>query len=513
MPPQILPFRWIWILVGTRSAMAEGASDQTRRRAQAAQWYIEELYRTRQEREADRVARLKRLEEELRLQGASEGQVRERMQAWARQESQRNRLHRQKIKADDFEPLALIGKGAFGEVRLCREKATSAVYAMKKLRKADMLRRGQVEHVKAERNLLASTCHSRHVVQLVCSFQDAECLYLVMEYLPGGDLMTLLMRKDTLEEQVAKFYIAETVLAIEYVHQNHYIHRDIKPDNLLLDREGHLKLSDFGLCKPVDQPELPPLYEGEEAKDVALAMHLDASAKTEGEGTSWEPSHKGKQEVQRWKQNRRALAFSTVGTPDYIAPEVLLKKGYGMECDWWSVGAILFEMLAGYPPFYADDPMGTCRKIVNWKTYLKFPNDVPMSEDAKDLIGRLLCDVDNRLGTKSVQEIKQHSFFKGIDWDHIYDGPAAYVPTCDPNNELDTSNFESFEESDSEGHPPQNKRHWRKDINFLGYTFKNMEVVDKEVKKKQTQRPSLKQLQEQWYSRGKSNDEDQVEQR
>ncbi|CAH1446707.1 unnamed protein product [Lactuca virosa] len=145
----------------------------------------------------------------------------------------------------------MIGKGAFGEVRVCREKTTGSVFAMKKLKKSEMLRRGQVEHVRAERNLLAEV-DSNCIVKLYCSFQDDEYLYLIMEYLPGGDMMTLLMRKDTLTEDEARFYVAETVLAIESIHKHNYVHRDIKPDNLLLDRYGHLRLSDFGLCKPLD---------------------------------------------------------------------------------------------------------------------------------------------------------------------------------------------------------------------------------------------------------------------
>lgn len=119
------------------------------------------------------------------------------------------------------------------------------------------------------------------------------------------------------------------------------------------------------------------------------------------------------EQLAHWQRNRRQLAFSTVGTPDYIAPEVLLKKGYGMECDWWSVGAIMFECLIGYPPFYSDDPLTTCRKIVNWRMFLRFPPEVPISPAARDLVQRLMCDVDDRLGTQGVEEIKSHPFFAG----------------------------------------------------------------------------------------------------
>uniref|UniRef100_A0A453E6U4 non-specific serine/threonine protein kinase n=1 Tax=Aegilops tauschii subsp. strangulata TaxID=200361 RepID=A0A453E6U4_AEGTS len=282
------------------------------------------------------------------------------------------RLKRHKICVDDFELLTIIGRGAFGEVRLCREKTSGNIYAMKKLKKSDMVIRGQVEHVRAERNLMAEVA-SHCTVKLYYSFQDTEYLYLIMEYLPGGDIMTLLMREDTLTEPVARFYIAETILAIESIHKHNYIHRDIKPDNLLLDKNGHMKLSDFGLCKPIDCSKLSTLSEDEPMGDDNLkeSMDVDSSLSETANGRRWRSQH---EQLQHWQMNRRKLAFSTVGTPDYIAPEVLLKKGYGMECDWWSLGAIMYEMLVGYPPFYSDDPITTCRKF-NLKFKLQEPEE------------------------------------------------------------------------------------------------------------------------------------------
>ncbi|KAM0985485.1 hypothetical protein ACFX13_012972 [Malus domestica] len=199
------------------------------------------------------------------------------------------------------------------------------------------------------------------------------------------------------------------------------------------------------------------------------------------------------------------LAYSTVGNPDYIAPEVLLKKGYGMECDWsvWSLGAIMYEMLVGYPPFYSDDPMSTCRKIVNWRTHLQFPEEAKLSPEAKDLISKLLCNVDQRLGTKGADEIKAHSWFKGIEWDKLYQMKAAFIPEV--NDELDTQNFEKLEEGDNQIETSTRAGPWRKmlsskDVNFVGYTYKNFEIVNDdqlpgiaELKKKSTKpkRPSI----------------------
>ncbi|KAL2599133.1 hypothetical protein AAZV13_10G035100 [Glycine max] len=403
------------------------------------------------------------------------------------------RLQRHKMGVEDFELLTMIGKGAFGEVRVCREKTSGHVYAMKKLKKSEMLRRGQVEHVKAERNLLAEV-DSNCIVKLYCSFQDDEHLYLIMEYLPGGDMMTLLMRKDILTEDEARFYVGETVLAIESIHKHNYIHRDIKPDNLLLDRYGHLKLSDFGLCKPLDCSTL-------EENDFSVGQNVNGSTQ------SSTPKRSQQEQLQHWQINRRTLAYSTVGTPDYIAPEVLLKKGYGMECDWWSLGAIMYEMLVGYPPFYSDDPMLTCRKIVNWKTYLKFPEEARLSPEAKDLISKLLCNVNQRLGSKGADEIKAHPFFKGVEWNKLYQMEAAFIPEV--NDELDTQNFEKFDESDSQTQSSSRSGPWRKmlsskkDLNFVGYTYKNFEIVNDyqvpgmaELKKKQSKpkRPTIKSL-------------------
>ncbi|CAD7702971.1 unnamed protein product [Ostreobium quekettii] len=468
-------------------------SEETKRKADAAKGFIEHLYhKSLRDDYSERVARRAAVEKQLRAGDLSEEEKREVLGAYQQKESEIARLRRAKISVDNFEALTIIGRGAFGEVRIVREKAGQGrLLAMKKLRKADMVRRGQVEHVKAERNVLAEV-HNPFVVTLYYSFQDADYLYLLMEYLPGGDIMTMLMRKDILTEEETRFYIAETVLAVEAIHRHNYIHRDIKPDNLLLDREGHLKLSDFGLCKPVDVQRLPSLPENE----VVAGMD-GVSGKGGGSGRS------PRAMKQHWQQNRRKLAFSTVGTPDYIAPEVLMKKGYGMECDWWSLGAIMYEMLVGYPPFYSDDPMTTCRKIVYWRTFLRFPPEVTMSPDAKDLIQRLLTDADERLGVHGAQQVKEHPFFKGIDWERITQCRAPYVPKVE--HELDTQNFEKFEEEAQMNKARQMRaRHGQRDPEFIGYTYKNYEATTAQggeggvvqLKKKGSARASLAALQQ-----------------
>ncbi|VFR01530.1 unnamed protein product [Cuscuta campestris] len=471
-------------------------SNATQQKVAAAKQYIENHYKEQMKSLQDRRERRNMLEKKLADAQVSEEEQNNLLKYLEKKEREFMRRQRHKMGSEDFEPLTMIGKGAFGEVRICKEKATGHVYAMKKLKKSEMLRRGQVEHVKAERNLLAEV-DSNCIVKLYCSFQDEEYLYLIMEYLPGGDMMTLLMRKDTLTEDEARFYVGETVLAIESIHKHNYIHRDIKPDNLLLDRSGHMKLSDFGLCKPLDCSNL-------HEKDFAAGNNY--SGILESDGRPIVRKRTQQEQLQHWQKNRRMLAYSTVGTPDYIAPEVLLRKGYGMECDWWSLGAIMYEMLVGYPPFYSDEPMSTCRKIVNWRTHLKFPEEAKLSCEAKDLICKLLCNVEQRLGTRGANEIKAHPWFTGTDWDKLYQIKAAFIPEV--NDELDTQNFEKFEESGNEVPATAQSGPWRKmlpskDVNFMGYTYKNYEIVNEsgapgiaELKKKSTKpkRPSIKTL-------------------
>jgi len=365
-------------------------SNHTLDKATKAKLTLENYYSNLITQHRERQDRLKRLEESLSDKGLEESVIAEKRNQHAAKETEFLRLKRSRLGVDDFDPIKVIGKGAFGEVRLVQKVDTGHVYAMKILRKADMVEKEQVAHVRAERDILVEADH-QWVVKMFYSFQDPANLYLVMEFLPGGDMMTLLMKKDILAEEAAQFYIAETVLAIDSIHKLGFIHRDIKPDNILLDARGHVKLSDFGLCTGLKKSHRTEFY-----RDLSQINSSDFTSKIEDDTNPMD----SKRKLESWKKNRRALAYSTVGTPDYIAPEVFLQTGYDKSCDWWSLGVIMFEMLIGYPPFCSETPQETYRKVMNWKTTLEFPPEVPISETAMKTIKRFCDDREDRVQSK-----------------------------------------------------------------------------------------------------------------
>jgi serine/threonine kinase 38 len=434
-------------------------SSNTRDKAEAAKAYIERKYsmqkRTDEERK-DNWGELARKMEELNLTPNEQSLIKQEI---LHKEAEQLRRKRGRVSIFDFEPLSVIGKGAFGEVRVVKHKASGEVLAMKKMNKGEMVYKNQVAHVRAERDVLATSVNP-WIVELKYSFQDERFLYLVMEYLPGGDLMTLLMRKDILTEDESRFYIAESILAVATVHRMNYIHRDLKPDNILIDTTGHIKLSDFGLCKHTPTASTPNFENIRRVEDVP-------------------PSRSTADKRTDYKRNRQ-LAFSTVGTPDYIAPEVFTKQGYTQTVDWWSIGVILFEMLVGYPPFYSDEPSVTCQKIMHWRKTLVIPREARLSPAAADIIRRLVCDANDRLGKNGVEEIKAHPFFSSLNWETIRQAKAPYVPEL--SSETDTRNFDRYEETEP-FYPPESskKRRKRKDINFIGYTYKREDEVERSM--------------------------------
>ncbi|XP_065594907.1 citron Rho-interacting kinase isoform X6 [Cyrtonyx montezumae] len=301
--------------------------------------------------------------------------------------------------AKDFDVKCVVGCGHFADVKVVREKVTGDVYAMKVMSKESLLAQEQVSFFEEERSILSQST-SPWIPQLQYAFQDKKNLYLVMEYQPGGDLLSLLNRyEDQLDESMVQFYLAEMVLAIHSVHQMGYVHRDIKPENVLIDRTGHVKLVDFG---------------------SAAKMTV----------------------------NKTVNAKLPVGTPDYMAPEMLTglngdgKASYGPECDWWSLGVIAYEMIYGRSPFTEGTSAKTFNNIMNFQRYLKFPEDVKVSSEFLDLIQSLLCGQKERLGYEG---LCCHPFFSKIDWNNIRNSPPPFVPTLKSDD--DTSNFDEPEKN------------------------------------------------------------------
>ena len=320
-------------------------------RIEAAKAALEERMRNRKALLTERQRRRNELAEKLQDETLS-GDVKETLkEEFKKEEASVLRKHRKKMSAKDFDSLAIVGRGAFGEVHLVRERDTGRLFALKIMSKAAMIMKNQASNVRAERDAMARAV-DEWVVRLHYSFQDDSYLYLVMDFMPGGDLMSLLIKEDVLPEEAVRFYAAEAVLAIESVHKLGYVHRDLKPDNLLLDPRGHLRLTDLGLCKKLDE-EVPGEELIHEAQKAAPGMTKEAP--------SMHPTARQKRDRRLVRHGTMLCAaqttnfhaalfrsfvsdcfvgflcsfllflqaYSTVGTPDYIAPEVLLRKGYG----------------------------------------------------------------------------------------------------------------------------------------------------------------------------------------
>ncbi|XP_003723560.2 serine/threonine-protein kinase LATS1 isoform X1 [Strongylocentrotus purpuratus] len=460
---------------------------------QAYKFYMEQHVENILKSHRQRITRRMQLEQEMQRVDLTSGDRDQMRRMLFQKESNYLRLKRAKMNKSMFKKIKTLGIGAFGEVALARKVDTNALYAVKKLRKLDVIQRNQAGHVKAERDILAEA-DNEWVVKLYYSFQDKDNLYFVMDYIPGGDLMSLLIRLEIFEEDLARFYIAELVLAIESVHKMDFIHRDIKPDNILVDRDGHIKLTDFGLCTGfrwthdskyyqksghARQDSMEPFdtMDGEKCKCINHFAHKEK----ELDLSSLDKRPLKTLERRRKRQQERCKAHSLVGTPNYIAPEVLTRTGYTQLCDWWSVGVILYEMLVGQPPFHADSPAETQWKVINWKQCLHIPSQAKLSRDASDFILRLCTGPEERLGKNGVLDIKSHPFFQTIDLDsNIRKMKAPYIPTV--RHPTDTSNFDpvspnklgSDSSTDSwDSNPNEEENHRQQtDHAFFEFTFR-----------------------------------------
>ncbi|XBW36696.1 hypothetical protein QEN19_002271 [Hanseniaspora menglaensis] len=463
-------------------------SKTTQDQAASVKLKVENYYQTAVNLAIERNQR--RIEFENKLQfhhqeWSDERKYRE-LASLGKKESQFLRLRRTRLSLEDFKTVKVIGKGAFGEVRLVQKVDTGKIYAMKTLLKSEMFKKDQLAHVKAERDVLAGA-DSPWVVSLYYSFQDPQYLYLIMEFLPGGDLMTMLIRWQIFTEDVTRFYMAECILAIEAIHKLGFIHRDIKPDNILIDIKGHIKLSDFGLSTGFHKTHDSNYYK------KLLTKETEEKFQPQTQQQKQDAIHMtmtNRQQMQTWRKTRRLMAYSTVGTPDYIAPEIFLYQGYGQECDWWSLGAIMYECLIGWPPFCSETPHETYKKIMSFEHSLQFPDDIHVSYEAEDLIRRLLTHSDQRLGRHGgADDIKKHPFFRGVDWNTIRQVEAPYIPKLSsitdtrffPTDELENvpdspAMTQAKREHEIMTMNAKNKQQ-QQDLPFIGYTYSRFDYL------------------------------------
>lgn len=307
---------------------------------------------------------------------------------------------------DDFELIKIVSNGAYGAVYLVRHLETRQRFAMKKINKQNLLMRNQVEQVFAERDIMSFT-DNPFVVSMFCSFETRKHLCMVMEYVEGGDCATLLKNIGPFPLDLARLYFAETVLAVEYLHSFGIVHRDLKPDNLLITALGHVKLTDFGLSK--------------------MGLMNLATSLSEGYYD---------------RESQQFTDKQVFGTPEYLAPEVILRQGYAKTVDWWSLGVILYEFLIGCVPFFGETPEELFSHVINDSIEWPSEEEWPVTEESKDVITRLLAHNPlDRLGAAGAQEVKMHAFFDEIDWDSLLRQKAEFVPVLE--NDEDTSYFDT----------------------------------------------------------------------
>jgi serine/threonine protein kinase len=332
-----------------------------------------------------------------------------------------------KLCYDDFTPLKLLGTGSFGRVLLVRKKNNEKLFAMKILLKSYLKQKHQEEHTKTERDLMVSI-DSPFVMDIKYAFQDDTQLYLVTEFMQGGDMFFHMHEKGVIKKERTKFYIIEIILAIEYLHKNNMIYRDLKPENILMDKEGHIKVTDFGLSKILD----------------------DMNDKV----------------------------FTLCGTPQYIAPEVLYKKGYDKGVDWWSLGCIFYEMLTGLLPFRI--PKGEKLSMKFFKVPINYPKY--LNDDEIDLIRKLLTlDPKQRIGNgpNDAKDVKAHPYFKDVDWDKYSrrEVKPPFIPKL--KNDMDLRYFDKAFTNESVNVKQQVARSIQSD--YLGFTYNESPMMKKEL--------------------------------
>ncbi|GAB6019954.1 cAMP-dependent protein kinase [Chamberlinius hualienensis] len=306
-------------------------------------------------------------------------------------------------KLENFELVKTVGTGTFGRVILCRYRGRNKYYAMKALAISDVIKLKQVEHVRNEKSILAQIDHP-FVIKMYWTHHDRKFLYMLFEYVNGGELFTYLRNAGRFSNSASNFYAAEIVSVLDYLHQRAIVYRDLKPENLLLDHQGHLKITDFGFAK---------------------VLH----------DRTW----------------------TLCGTPEYLAPEIIQSKGHNKAVDWWALGILIYEMLAGYPPFFDENPFGIYEKIL--AGHIDWPKHI--DPVAKDLIKKFLVqDRTRRLGNmkNGADDVKNHRWFRHVSWDDVID--KKLNPPIVPKVSFagDTNNFDDYPENEWNNKPSASER-------------------------------------------------------
>lgn len=426
-----------------------------------------------------RKERLEAIKEELKYEGRSPADQQRRLKLHFAKESVYLRIRRSQTSSAHFNILSQIGQGGYGQVFLAKKKDTGEVCALKKMSKKLLSKMNEIHHVISERDILVQA-RSPWLVKLLYAFQDFSSIYLAMEYVPGGDMRTLLNNSGILHERDAHFYAAEMLISINELHRLGFIHRDLKPENFLIDRSGHLKLTDFGLSK------------GGLSQSRASTLHAKMEILRECKIINY-TTYEKRQIFGRQKNLDRSRAYSLVGSPDYMAPEVLLKshhsanssswvEGYDYAIDYWSIGCIIFEMLAGYPPFVGENPDEVWVNLFHWQEVLERPvyDDIDaefnLTDESWDFINRLIAHRNCRIA--SLEEAQSHPWFgtmnqKLINYEQSKKRGALIRPpshgsvdiwanirnlprgVCDPpfvpelRDELDNRHFDDFSNPES----------------------------------------------------------------
>lgn len=426
-------------LTGWEREMVNSA--EVRRKAQVAQLYFLNHYFDSLRYISDRRNRTEAFKSKTGLINLAEAREQNQggtdLTSYLGRERAHLRKRRTKLRLTSFHIITQVGQGGYGEVFLARKRETGEVCALKRLRKRVLVKMDEVRHVLTERDILTAT-KTPWLVRLLYAFQDTDHVFLAMEYVPGGDFRTLLNNSGVLREEHARFYAAEMFVAVNELHALGYIHRDLKPENFLVDSTGHIKLTDFGLAAGALNP----------TRIESLKTRLDAVKDT---NLIYRTPHERSSLYKKMRAQNVAHADSIVGSPDYMAPEVLRGKNYNISVDYWSLGCILFEFLCGFPPFSGGNPDETWTNLKNWEKVLQRPvYDKPqdlqfnLTDVAWDAVTRLIDQPQKRI--TSLQQIQAHPFFAPLNLSELRSLRAPFVPQLE--SDVDTGYFDDFDNPD-----------------------------------------------------------------